>query len=767
MSILSDSSVNPQDSGGGEHGRYVAEIQLYEKQSQSWEGKGKKICRRYKNERNTYNDNRARYNILWSNVQTLQPALYARNPKPDIERRNKKRDPLSRVTADIIERTVTYYADTEEFGRVMRDVVLDRLLPGRGVAWVRYVPHFRDVEVSDNEEVAGEGVQLTDDTYAEPEDDPLQEVHFEDACVDYVHWQDFGHNVARTVEELSVLWRKVYLSRQELVERFGEEIGNAIQLDYSPKGLSDEKISDELKKGTIYEIWDKSDRTVRWLHKDYPELLDKRTDPLKLKDFFPCPMPLLATTANDTIIPVPDYEQYEDQAKELDMLTARIAAITKSLKVAGIYPADAEGVERLLAEGTENQLIPIDQWQLFAEKGGLKGVIEFLPVQEIAQTLLSLYEAREAVKKDLYEITGLADIIRGQSNPNETATAQQIKGQFATLRLSDMQQEVQRFARDLVRIIAQIVCQHFSVETIKAVSGVDLFTQQEKAALQMQMQQAQQMQQQFPMTEELEEKLASPTWEEVEALIRNDALMSFRIDIETDSTIKQDEDAEKAARVELLQAVSSFVQQAQNVQAPALKVLMIELLAFGVRSFRAGKQIEGALEVAISKLEKEAQNPAPPPPDPETIKIQSQEKIENMKLQAQQQKDAQMMQLEAQKAQAQEQAAQQQAQLDISKSAADRELQAQLERERMANELALKQYEIDKKMELEREMRLLEASMHAANNDQNKEEQNKTESNDAIARIQNEIKEVRELTRTKQFRVIRDVSGNIQGGEIA
>ena len=57
---------------------------------------------------------------------------------------------------------------------------------------------------------------------------------------DYVHYRDFGHSVARTWEEVTRVWRKVYLRRAELVERFGEEIGNAIP-DATP---------DELKRRT-------------------------------------------------------------------------------------------------------------------------------------------------------------------------------------------------------------------------------------------------------------------------------------------------------------------------------------------------------------------------------------------------------------------------------------------------------------------------------------------------------------------------------------
>lgn len=492
-----DDAALADDEDAGEQARWVKEIRLYEKEAESWEKKGKIICRRYKDERqNTSDEKASRYNILWSNVQTLLPAVYARNPKADIERRNRKKDDLGRVTADVLERSTQYFVNEDDFGNVMHDCVLDRLLAGRGTAWVRYMPHFRDAAVTGNEEVKSEGAEVTDDVYAE---EVPEEVYAEEVCFDYVHWQDYGHTIARTNAEVRAKWRRVYMEKEEGFERFGE-IFEDVPLDYSPKGLNDANTSDDMKKASVYEIWDKTTKTVIWMHKDFPKLLDKKDDPLELKGFFPCPDPMLATTANDSLIPVPDYIEYQDQAMELDRVTGRITSITKALKVVGVYDASAEGVQRLLAEGVENTLIPVDQWSMFAEKGGLKGVVDFLPMLEIAQTLASLYETRDKVKADLYEITGISDIVRGATDPGETYGAQQLKGQFATLRLSSLQRDVQRFARDLVRIAAQIIAKHFTVETVKNISGVDLLTQQEKTMIQqyqqMKVQQAQMQQQQ-------------------------------------------------------------------------------------------------------------------------------------------------------------------------------------------------------------------------------------------------------------------------------
>lgn len=649
----------------GEVERWSKEIELYNRESSKWVERSKKIIRRYKDERTGVREESAsRFNMLYSNIQTLSPALFAKNPTPNVERRYQDDDDLGRITSQVLERAVNYYID-ERFFDCTQQCVLDRLLPGRAVMWIRYVPTFK----------SSEGQEITEDV-----------LDNEEIVNDYVHWQDFGHTWARTPEEIKAVWRKVYMDRKELIARFGEELGKQINLDYAPVKSNDEKVSEEEKKATIYEIWNKPNRTVYWIHKDFPTILDTKTDPLKLKDFWPLPRPMFATLANDSCIPVPDFQQYQDQADEVDDLTGRITMLEKAVKVAGVYDSSKPGIERLLNEGVDNQLLPIDQWAMLGEKG-LEGVIAWLPIEKVIEGLKVLYELREKVKHDAYEISGMSDIIRGEGDSNETATGVKTKGQFATLRLNAMQSQVSRFCRDAIRIMAEIIAEHYSLETLKAISGIKLLMQQEKQMIQF----VQQMQQQPPQPgqsppqlppeiqklmddpEKLEEMMQNPTWEEVYALLKNDTMRCFRIDIETDSTIKQDQEAEKQARVEFLQAAGGFIQQAATVQDPDLQPLLAQMLMFGVRGFHAGKDLETAFEVYIKKVEKKASNPQ----SPQDPKIQ----LEQQKLAAQQQQaqaEMQHTQIQGQRdAALEQQRMQADQQLQAQKFSQDRDLQQQ------------------------------------------------------------------------------------------
>lgn len=663
---LDDSERNREATGQGyDEGkwditRYVSELELYAKETMPWSRRCKLVVKRYQDDRGgdgKIESQERRFNVLWSNTQNLIPALYSRNPKPDVQRRFKDDDPIGRVSSDVLERCITYFCDTDGYASTNRAAVLDYLLPGRGVAWMRYVPHFKpgDPPVS----------QITDDKTDAGDQDEQQAqapdvIDYEEVIVDYINRDDFGHNICRTWDECWLVWRKVYMTKDELKARFMkpfmEKLGLSeeeaeirighIPLDYKRQDQSGKVIDDGISKAVIYEAWDKIRRCAIWFSKSMPDkkALDWAEDPLQLSDFFPCPKPMLANLVNESLIPIPIYCEYQDQAQELDLLTARISLMTRCLKVVGVKDSAAEGIDRMFNEGTENELIPVQNWALFNEKGGLDGAMQLLPLADIASAITGAYQAREQVKRDLDEITGMSDIIRGETNPNETATAQQIKSNYATSRISDYQREVQRFVRNTVRIMGEIICTHFQPETIMAISGVRLLTQAQKQAFAQSQQPAQpgmpQAQPQLPPNitpDQMAQMMKDPSWEEVISLLRNNASRSFRIDIETDSIIKADEMQEKQDRVEFLQATSAYLDKAVQAGqvAPELIPLMGRMLMFGIKGFPVGKELESSFEAFIQRMEMQAQQPKPQKPDPEMLKIQGQMQLEQAKAQSQ------------------------------------------------------------------------------------------------------------------------------------
>ena len=664
--------------------KWLNVISQYDNEFKKWEARTNKIVRRYRDDNRNQNTNEtAKFNILWSNVQTLIPSVYARLPKADVSRRFGDNDPVARVASQLIERALDFEIEHyTDFRSTMRHAVEDRFLGGRGVAWVRYEPHVRAQDIPED------GLQVTEDV-DEPEGnerikntmtldgaigkelEPQEEIEYECAPTDYVHWKDFGHSVARTWEEVTQVWRWVYMTKESLIERFGEETAKSIPLDAGPETNKQYSTqSKDFTRAKICELWDKESGKVYWISKSSPNILDERDDPLQLENFFPCAKPLYATMTSDTLVPVPDFVLYQDQATDLDILTDRIDGLVKALRVRGVYDASQPTLQRLLTEGDNNTLIPVDKWMAFSEKGGLKGSIDLLPIDTLANALLQCYRAMNEIKTQIYEITGISDIIRGQGAASETATAQQIKGQYAGLRLRSMQEDVALFASELFQLKAQVICTKFQPSTILQYAAAEAMQPADQALI-----------------------------PQALMLLKDKPLRSFRIQVDSDSLVQIDENQNKRDRVEFLQAMGGFLTQAlpMGQQAPELVPMLIELVKFGVGAYKKAAPIEGTIDQAMQELQMKQQQASqqPPPPNPEVLKMQAEQQFEQMKMQAAAQADQMRAQADGQIAQSKAQAEMQIAQMKMQADAA-------LEAQKQQHLAAMKQAELDHVERLER-----------------------------------------------------------------
>jgi hypothetical protein len=472
------------------------------------------------------------------------------------------------------------------------------------------------------------------------------------------------------------------MERDALIERFGEELGGKIPLDTKPETSKsfNEKMGEGSREALIYEIWDKATGQVIWLSKSMGKLLDTRDDPLQLENFWPCPKPMFSTLTTDSLIPVPDFVLYQDQARQLDTLADRIDGFINALKVRGVYDASEPSLARLFTEGENNALLPVKNYGAFSEKGGLQGAINLVDIAPIAQGLNMAYQAMEQVKGQIYEIMGIADIQRGQTDPSETLGAQIIKSNNASGRLKTMQHDVVNFATALLQIKAQIICQHFTDDTIVKISGAMQLSPQDQALI-----------------------------PQALALLKDEPAKNFRIEVTTDSMIYQDEQQEKQDRMEFLSAVSGFLSQALPAarETPELTPMLVEMLKFGVTAFKAGKGLEGLIDETADKFRQQAkeQEGQPKPPSAEEQKMQMQMQMEQSKMQAQAQaRQAEMqmqMQLEQQKMQMQ---------MEVEK--AKQEYQAQ------ENQLKFQLEEQRNMMDREMEMKVAQMKMNTERNTQ-------------------------------------------------
>jgi hypothetical protein len=401
------------------------------------------------------------------------------------------------------------------------------------------------------------------------------------------------------------------------------------------------------RKRVIYEVWNKADGKVYWLSTGYDELCDCRDDPLKLRNFFPVPEPLSATMTNESLIPIPDFSEYQDQANQIDELTQRISLLAKALKVAGCYDAANKPLRRLLDESVENELIPVEGWATFSQKGGLTSAIAFLPIKEVIDTMEGLITVRAKVIEDFERVTGLQALVSQTNDARETLGGQRIKNNGAQTRIEDKRQEVSRFAQDVVRLVAEIIAKHFQPATLVQISGilyeegidpesmqpVDDGAPQIAPPAQPMAQPGGQLPLPLPAPGAapaqpgLPAPIPPPTAQSPQGLLppqvmkiltrikkaidllKKDIPRGYRIDIETDTMIAGDVQQERQDATEFVKAMTEYMTAATQIgaQNPLAVPLLAKMMQWAVRKFRTGRDLESAIDEFADKSEKAAQ----------------------------------------------------------------------------------------------------------------------------------------------------------------
>lgn len=580
---------------------WMSVIERHEKKRMSWVTRSKKIVKIYADAETSTRTVARKYCVLWANVQTRMPSSYSRRPKCVVSRRYQTPNQAVRKAVLALERITNIQIEDSKLHEAIMSARLDRHLPGRGTIWIRF-------------EASDDGAKVT-----------KQKI-----CADFVGFEDYGHGEARVFEEIDAQWRVVKMSEDELKERFGDDVmvRCGVTLDFQANDAPD-----AVPQASVYELWCKSRGAVYWLARTAKAALEVGEPPLRLKNFWPAPKPVFATLTNESCIPTPDYVYYQDQAEEITRLTRRIDKLTDSLKLVGFYPKGPSGeganeIERALTPGFENKMVPIPSWAAFAEKGGVNAIV-WLPMKDIAFIIEACVKLRQQLLSDVDQITGINDIERGATDANETLGAQQLKSQYSSRRQMDTKDDFVRFAKEACEIIAEIASEHLTSD--------ELARQASMPAVEMDEQTGQ------PVTDPQTGKPVEAGWIK---LLRSQMAREVLVDVETDSTIQPDEDAEKQRRVEMFEALNKGMApllslQEMNPQAAAAIVpLWGDALLFMIRGFRAGREMEETVEETVKKIEQlsaaqaqQAQQ-AGPPQDPAIVKATTDAATAEKKIQA-------------------------------------------------------------------------------------------------------------------------------------
>lgn len=527
----------------------------------------KEIRDYYKNEKR-----KNKQNIFWSSVETLKPFIYFKAPAPYIERKSKTSNPVKDMACKILENALVHNLECQDFDGVIKYARNDYILNGLGLTYEKYVPEFKKVVqqaiTPDGVAIMQEADVLTDakviTTYIDP-----QKIIAD--CNHVAVWEDCEW-VAQIID----------MTKREAIEQFGEEIATQIV-----DGIgTDEELNSATK---VYRIWDKKGERIIYLSTEVKDrFLRVDKDVLKINGFFPFPKPVFATLANDGLIPVPDYSEIKCQLDELDGVNNRMRLTMQALKVSGAYDGSFPELANLLDKDVS--LIQVSDFEKVREKGGIDGFVGFMPIGQYIEALQALAERRAQLVQAIYEITGVSDIMRGNSDPSETATAVTKKTNFGTLRNQDRQNDFQRYLTDLLKIKAEILCEMLTPELLAQFADDNADMQVLSGAIQ---------------------------------LLKTDKLRNLTLGIETDTSFMQSEEAEKTMNaVKNIHEMITAAFQVVSAQ-PALLALYKQMLTSVVVTLPNTRQFTAAIDETFMKIEEELAQPSEPEVNPDVIRAQA------------------------------------------------------------------------------------------------------------------------------------------------
>lgn len=551
--------------------KWIKRITAAEKKYEDYHKLVDEIRTFYKNDRN-----KNRSNIFWSSIETLKPFLYFKQPKAYVDRKSKLPNPVENVASIILEKALEWDLGQFDIDSVIKYARNDYLLSGMGLLYEKYKPTFKKIEQTVSE-VDENGATVVKTVQAEVLDSAYIETR-------YIDPKDFIADSEKVGiwEDCTWVARIIHMTKQDVIDQF--EIDEDL--------LNDDDA--EEKNTKVYEIWDKSSGSVIYLSQDFKNNLLKEDALPSVNGVFPMPKPIMTTCTNDSIIPVPDYSEIKALLDELNGVVDRMRLITQALKISGCYDSSYPELARILEKDVT--LVSIADYDRLKEAGGINGIVDFMEIRQYVEALQALAQRKTEILQNIYEVTGISDIMRGNTDKVETATAINQKTNFGTLRNQDRQNDMQRFICDLLRIKAEMICEMFEPETLAQ------FAQNQDEA----------------------------TVAQAISLLKTEKVRNLYIGIETDTSFTQDQEQQKAVEaVKLINEMITSSFEAISSQ-PLLLPLYKQMMESVIITLPSARQFEPIIDDVFKKISEQLNAPQKEQPNPEVIKATAeQQKVQN------------------------------------------------------------------------------------------------------------------------------------------
>lgn len=204
--------------------RWKKKISASEKKYEDYHKLVKEIREYYTNAKK-----KNKQNIFWSSIETLKPFLYFKQPKPYIKRKEKNANPVQALACKILEKALEWDLEQFDFDSVIKYARNDFLLSGMGLVFEQYTAEFDTVD----------GFEIKND-------EKVETVYFSPL--------DFIADVEKVNvwEDMKWLARIIYMTKQEVLDNFGEQARDII--------VEDDEEDYQKKNTKVYEIWDKESK---------------------------------------------------------------------------------------------------------------------------------------------------------------------------------------------------------------------------------------------------------------------------------------------------------------------------------------------------------------------------------------------------------------------------------------------------------------------------------------------------------------------------
>jgi len=463
--------INEEKSQTKDSKYYLDKLEGAYNREQVWLNKARDYHRRYINSRDSGRlpvqtvgiNQHGRYNIFYSNTEVLKSAILPNIPSLLIEKRfatgqlpDEVRKRFFSTVSDVMQKAVAYNVEGESVRKEIDRFKYDYLITGRGVLWCSFTADVK------GDKPKGERV-----------------------VIEHVNFDDFRMTPCKRWSEVWWVARRRTYTKDSLTKRFGDKAKD-VEFTYKERDLLENSPNVDIEnQAEVWEIWDKETKKVHFVTTGYEEeFLDTKDDPYGLDGFFPTPEPLRSIPSNLDLVPVPELDLYIRECEDLAVCSLRIARLIRSIRARAFYPAQFGDIMAGLNKANDSEYIGVDLTPEINEFKGMENIIYYDPIEVKQKVSTGLYQQQKNLIDNIYEITGISDVMRNAPHPNETATATIQKSKFGTLRIQGRQDALNGYIKEIYGITSEIISSLSTAETLSEITGLDLPFEDEIAPMQ-------------------------------------------------------------------------------------------------------------------------------------------------------------------------------------------------------------------------------------------------------------------------------------------